>query len=41
MWPEEREHVACKKYKDVSIIKIGGHLKSGKKRGDGTPNYDD
>lgn len=41
MCPEEREYEACKKYKAVFIMKIGGVLKSGKKHGDRSPDYDD
>ncbi|NLJ98788.1 MAG: aspartate--ammonia ligase [Tissierellia bacterium] len=39
--PEEREHLICKEYKAVFLMKIGGKLKSGKPHDGRSPDYDD
>lgn len=39
--PKEREHLICKKYKAVFLMKIGGKLKSGNPHDSRSPDYDD
>lgn len=39
--PKEREDAACKEYKTVFLMQIGGALKSGKKHDGRAPDYDD
>ena len=39
--PKEREHLICRKYKAVFLMKIGEKLKSGKPHDRRAPDYDD
>lgn len=39
--PKDREYIICKEHKAVSIMQIGGALKSGKSHDGRSPDYDD